>query len=144
MSCCPSYLHSRFTFQYLFICITYIHIACNLPFNHYTQKWILSGKVEVYYFQQSDNFLTYSQSVHINKSRNMFLTICILLASDIHTNPSIPILQEICLATSNLTSVHNKSASITDLVISNKLDILAFTETWLNPHDTTSSVWTWR
>jgi len=37
-------------------------------------------------------------------------------------------------------SFHNKSASIVDLVISKKLDILALTETWLNPDDTTSCI----
>ena len=70
----------------------------------------------------------------------MFLTICILLVGDIDLNPDPPILQNISLATSNVRSVHNKSASITDLVISKKLDILTFTETWLSPHDTTSCI----
>ena len=63
-----------------------------------------------------------------------------LQAGDIHANLGPPVLRSIRLATSNVTSVHNKSASITDLVISKKLDILAFTETLVSPHDTTSCI----
>ena len=55
-------------------------------------------------------------------------------------NPGPPIQQNIRLATSNVKSVHNKSASITDLVISKKFDIYAVTETYLTRHDTTSSI----
>jgi len=64
----------------------------------------------------------------------------LLLADDIHMNPGPTVLQNIHLSTSNVRSVHNKSASITDLVISRTLDILALTETWLSPHDTTSYI----
>jgi len=70
----------------------------------------------------------------------MFLIICILLAGDIHMNPRPSILQNIRLPTSNVMSVHNKSASIKELVLSKKLDILALTETWLSPHYTTSCI----
>ena len=52
--------------------------------------------------------------IHITKSHNMFITICMLLAGDIHTNPGPLILENIHLATSNVRSVHNKSASITE------------------------------
>ena len=55
-------------------------------------------------------------------------------------NPGPPILNNICLTISNIWSVHNKSASITDLVISKKLDILTLAETYLSPHDTTSCI----
>jgi len=55
-------------------------------------------------------------------------------------NPGPPILQNVRLATSKIRSVHNKSASITDLVISKKLDILDLTETWLSPHERTSCI----
>ena len=51
-----------------------------------------------------------------------------------------PLLQNIRLATSNVRIVHNKSASITDLVISKKLDILTLTLTWLSPLDTASCI----
>ena len=44
------------------------------------------------------------------------------------------------LVTSNVKSVHIKSASITNLVISKKLDILALTETFLSPQDTASCI----
>ena len=70
----------------------------------------------------------------------MFLTIYILVAGDIHMNPGPPIMQNIRLATRNVRFVHNKSASITDLVISKKLDILTLTETWLSSHDATSFI----
>ena len=55
-------------------------------------------------------------------------------------NLGLPILQNIRLATKYPRSVHNKSHSIIDLVISKKLYILDFTETWLSPHDTTSCI----
>ena len=63
-----------------------------------------------------------------------------LIASDIHANPGSSILPNMRLATSKVRSVKHKSASITDLVISKKLDILTLTETWLSPHETTSSI----
>ena len=63
----------------------------------------------------------------------MFLTICILLAGNIHMNLGLPILNIIRLVTGNVRPLHNKSASITDLVIYKKLYILAFIETWLKP-----------
>ena len=44
-------------------------------------------------------------------------------------NPGPPTLQNIHLATRNVRSIHNKSGTITDVVISMKLDILALTET---------------
>ena len=47
-------------------------------------------------------------------------------------NPGPYILQNIRLATSNVSSLLNKSASITDFVISKILDILTLTETWLS------------
>ena len=76
----------------------------------------------------------------ITKSRNRFLTICILLAGHIHIALGPPILQHIRLASSYVRSVNKTSASITDLVICKKLDILALTETWLSSHDTTSYI----
>jgi len=42
-------------------------------------------------------------------SCNIVLTICILLADDIHINPGPLILQNICLFNINIRSVHNKS-----------------------------------
>jgi len=170
MAYCPCYLHRRGTFQYLFITITCIHIACNLSFSltlHTffitTQRNVPLSYVDVkvvinknyilaYYMSDpiwetvcklksncSSRVITFSPPhslTHISKFCNMFLTICILLAGDIHMNPGPPILQNIRFATSNVRSVHDTSASITDLVISKKLDILALTETWLSPHDT--------
>ena len=78
--------------------------------------------------------------MHIIKSRNIVLIICMLLACDIHMNPGPPILQNIHLPISNVSSVHNKSSSITDLVKSKKLNVSDLTETWLSPHDTTSYI----
>ena len=67
--------------------------------------------------------------INITKSRNICFAICLLLADEIHMNPGLPILQNICLSTSNVSSVHNKSSSIIDSVVSKKLDILALTQT---------------
>ena len=55
--------------------------------------------------------------IHITRSPNIFLTICMLLAGDLHMNPGPHILHNIRLATSTVRSVHNK------------LDILGLTET---------------
>ena len=55
-------------------------------------------------------------------------------------NLGLPILENIRLATKYPRSVHNKSDSIIDLIISKKLYILDFTETWPSPHDTTSCI----
>jgi len=73
--------------------------------------------------------------IHVTKVRNMFLTICIILADDIEMNPVPPILQNIRLATNSVRSIYNKSANITGFVISKKLDILVLTDIWLSPHD---------
>ena len=62
----------------------------------------------------------------------MFLVVCILPAGDIHMNLGPPIMQNIRLATRYARSVHNKSASITDLVIAKKWYILDLTDTWLH------------
>jgi len=126
MAYCHSYLHGRFTFQYLFICITCIHIACNLSFSLTLHKYIITTHINVplpyldvklvidktymlaYYMSDpiwetvsklksinSSRAITFSPPhslIHITKSRNMFLNICILLAGDIHMNPGPPIL----------------------------------------------------
>ncbi len=39
-------------------------------------------------------------------------------------------------ATTNLRSVRQKSAALSDLISSKQIDILAMTETWLSPCDT--------
>ena len=144
----------RFTFQRVFIVITYIHIVpltlykyfiithINVYLPYVNVKLALNRYyiLTYYIFDPIWETVPHSPIPHITKSRNILLTICILLAGAIHMNPGPPILQNICLATSNVMSLHNKSASITGLVIFTKLDILALPGKWLSRHDTTSSI----
>ena len=67
--------------------------------------------------------------MHVTNYHSMLLIICMLIAGDIHMNLGLPILENIRLATKYPRSVHNKSDSIIDLIISKKLYILDFTET---------------
>jgi hypothetical protein len=82
--------------------------------------------------------------------KSFFTFLLLLLAGDIHLNPGpcgsepyIPFQTKpylsIMLACQNIRSVSNKSAIISELVSSNKLDILCLTETWLNSINSTPS-----
>ena len=68
------------------------------------------------------------------------LAILLLLVGDVSLNPwpSTCSIDTVCLATINARSMRNKAASLADMVISRKIDILAITETWLKPSDTLS------
>ena len=64
------------------------------------------------------------------------LAIILLLAGDVSLNPGPSVRRNIRVATTNIRSVRDKTASLCDLLISKKINILAVTETWLRPHDT--------
>ena len=44
------------------------------------------------------------------------------------------------LATTNIHSIREKPASLTDLIIFKTIDILSVTETWNRPHDTAACI----
>ena len=64
----------------------------------------------------------------------------LLLAGDVSLNPGPVVRHNIRLTTTNIRSIREKTASLTDLIISKTIDILAVTETWLRPHDTASCI----
>jgi len=68
------------------------------------------------------------------------LAIILLLAGDVSLNPGPDVRRNIRVATTNVRSIRDKIASLTDLLISKKIDILAVTETWLRPHDTAACI----
>ena len=73
----------------------------------------------------------------VPRSRSTFkLALILMLAGDVSLNHGPLIRHHISLATPNIRSIQEKTASLTDLIISKTIDILAVTETWLRPHDT--------
>ena len=68
------------------------------------------------------------------------LSLILLLAGDVNLNPGPVVRHNIRLATTNIRSIRDKTASLTDLIISKTIDILAVIETWLRPHDTASCI----
>ena len=67
------------------------------------------------------------------------LAIILLLAGDVSLNPG-PAVRSNILATTNVQSIRDKTASLSDLLISKTIDILAVTETWFRPHDTVACI----
>ena len=77
----------------------------------------------------------------IPRSRPTFkLALIILLAGDVSLNPGPVVTHNIRLATTNVRSIREKTASLTDLIISKTIYILAVTETWLRPPDTDACI----
>ena len=68
------------------------------------------------------------------------LALILLLSGDLSLNPGPVVRHNVRLATTNIRSIREKTASLTDLIISKTIDILAVTETWLRPHDTASCI----
>ena len=68
------------------------------------------------------------------------LAIILLLAGDVSLNPGPAVRRNIRLATTNVRSIRDKTVSLSDLLISKTIDILAVTETWLRPHDTVACI----
>ena len=68
------------------------------------------------------------------------LAIMIWLEGDVSLNPRPAVRRSIRLATTNVRSIRDKTAPLSDLLISKAMDILAVTETWLRPHDTAACI----
>ena len=66
------------------------------------------------------------------------LSIILLLAGDVSTNPGPKTFQNMRFATSNVRYVRHKYAALSDLILSKYIDILALTETWLLACDTSA------
>ena len=72
---------------------------------------------------------------------NFKLSLILLLAGDVSLNPGPVVRRNVRLATTNIRSIREKTASLTDLIISKKIiDTLAVSETWLRPHDTAACI----
>ena len=77
----------------------------------------------------------------IPRSRPTFkLALILLLAGHVSLNRGPVVRHNIRLATSSIRSIREKTASVTDLMISKTIDILAVTETLLRPHDTDACI----
>ena len=63
------------------------------------------------------------------------LSIILLLAGDVSIGPGPKTFQDIPFDTTNLRSVHHKSAALSDVMLPKHIDILALTETWLSASD---------
>ena len=81
----------------------------------------------------------------IPRSNPTVLTsLLLLLSGDINLNPG-PIsvrapINHVRMATINVRSISNKTASFCDIVESKKLDVVAVTETWLSTNETSASL----
>ena len=64
-----------------------------------------------------------------------FATIFLILSGDISLNPG-PSARNIKACHLNVRSLRNKTSAFSDFVLSNDLDIVGVTETWLRPSDT--------
>ena len=64
------------------------------------------------------------------------LSLLLLLSGDVSLNPGPNRSCNMRFATTNLRSVRQKSAALSDLISSKQIDILAMTETWLSSCDT--------
>ena len=67
---------------------------------------------------------------------NLKLAITLLLCGDVSLNPGPSGNRSLRLATVNVRSIREKTASVTDLIVTKKIDILTVTETWLRTIDT--------
>ena len=68
------------------------------------------------------------------------LAIILLLSGDVSLNPGPAVRRNIRLATTNVRSIRDKTASLSDLLIYKIIDILAVIEIWLRPHDTVACI----
>ena len=87
------------------------------------------------------NLCVYRKLLPIPCSTPTFkLALILLLAGNVSLNPATVVMHNIRFATTNIRSIREKTASLTDLIISETIDILAVIETWLRPHDTASCI----
>ena len=75
-----------------------------------------------------------SKTPHISASNSLGLGLLLLLCGDISLNPGPT------FGFSNVRSIKNKHASISDYISSSGFNIVGLTETWLTPNETTSQL----
>ena len=71
---------------------------------------------------------------------NVFLPLLLLLSGDVSLNLGPTISNRIRMATVNVRSIRQKSASFSDLVTTKSLDVVAITETWLKAKETSAAL----
>ena len=75
------------------------------------------------------------QVTHCFRNVNPWWSIILILSGDISLNPG-PSARNIKACHLNVRSLRNKTSAFSDFVLSNDLDIVGVTETWLRPLDT--------
>ena len=75
------------------------------------------------------------QVTHCFRNVNPWWSIILILSGDISLNPG-PSARNIKACQLNVRSLRNKTSAFNDFVLSNDLDIVGVTETWLRPSDT--------
>ena len=75
------------------------------------------------------------QVTHCFRNVNPWWSIILILSGDISLNPG-PSARNIKACHLNVRSLRNKTSAFSDFVLSNDLDIVGVTETWLRPSDT--------
>ena len=75
------------------------------------------------------------QVTHCFRNVNPWWSIILILSGDISLNPG-PSARNIEACHLNVRSLRNKTSAFSDFVLSNDLDIVGVTETWLRPSDT--------
>ena len=75
------------------------------------------------------------QVTHCFRNVNPWWSIILILSGDISLNPG-PSARNIKACNLNVRSLRNKTSAFSDFVLSNDLDIVGVTETWLRPSDT--------
>ena len=75
------------------------------------------------------------QVTHCFRNVNPWWSIILILCGDISLNPG-PSARNIKACHLNVRSLRNKTSAFSDFVLSNDLDIVGVTETWLRPSDT--------
>ena len=75
------------------------------------------------------------QVTHCFRNVNPWWSIILILSGDISLNPD-PSARNIKACHLNVRSLRNKTSAFSDFVLSNDLDVVGVTETWLRPSDT--------
>ena len=75
------------------------------------------------------------QVTHCFRNVNPWWSIILILSGDISLNPG-PSARNIKACHLNVRSLRNKTSAFSDFVLSNDLDVVGVTETWLRPSDT--------
>jgi hypothetical protein len=118
------------------------HPPAHIPFSFLSQS---KPTCQEFLFYSPFVFQTSSQR-HWPYARSLFLSFLLLLAGDINPNPGPSATKCLNFAHANVRSAAsvtpdiNKPAIIQDFVLTNNIDFLAMTETWLSPSSPQSTL----